>query len=130
MKKQILDYLDGFPKTTTLGIRDIAEGIAIDGKAVIAAIDELKRQGLVEAVRTNGREEYRGKGLTLPQSQAEIPGKSHKPRNKPFTPNGTLGYQVCSGKVKIFLERRASSRTLTLHINDLRELVHAVEKSQ
>lgn len=126
MKKQILDYLDQFPKTITLGVRDIAEGLAIDGKAVIAAIDELKHQGLVEAVRTNGREEYRSKGLKL----AEIPGKGHKPRNKPFTPNGTLGYQVCSGKVKIFLERRASSRTLTLHINDLRELVHAVEKSQ
>lgn len=51
-------------------------------------------------------------------------------RHKPFTPNPTCGYQVEKDKVKIFLERKAGSRTLTLSIHDLRELVHAVEKCE
>lgn len=49
-------------------------------------------------------------------------------RNKPFTPNPTTGYQVMAGKVKIFLDRKASSKTLTLSIEDLEELVNAVRK--
>lgn len=57
---------------------------------------------------------------TLPPKQAK--------RNKPFTPNPTTGYQVMAGKVKIFLDRRASSKTLTLSIEDLEELVNAVKK--
>lgn len=51
-----------------------------------------------------------------------------KPRNKPFTPNPTRGYEVQKGKVKIFLDRRASSKVLTLSIDDLEELVNAVKK--
>lgn len=50
-------------------------------------------------------------------SQAEIlPAKK---RNRPFTPNPLMGYQVEKGKVKIFLNRRASSKTLTLTKEDL-----------
>lgn len=51
-------------------------------------------------------------------------------RNPPFTPNPIMGYQVQKGKAKIFLDRRASSKTLTLSLNDLKELVMAVEKAQ
>ena len=53
-----------------------------------------------------------------------------KPRNKPFTPNPIMGYQVQKGKAKIFLDRRATSKTLTLSLDDLKELVNAVEKSE
>lgn len=53
-----------------------------------------------------------------------------KKPNKPFTPNPTRGYEVKPGKVKIFLDRKASSHTLTLTVDDLKELVRAVEKSQ
>lgn len=53
-----------------------------------------------------------------------------KPRNKPFTPNPIMGYQVQKGKTKIFLDRRATSKTLTLSLDDLKELVNAVEKSE
>ena len=53
-----------------------------------------------------------------------------KPRNKPFTPNLTRGYEVQRDKVKIFLDRRASSKVLTLSLDDLKELVNAVEKSE
>ena len=55
---------------------------------------------------------------------------SKKPRNKPFTPNPIMGYQVQKGKAKIFLDRRATSKTLTLSLDDLKELVNAVEKSE
>ena len=51
-----------------------------------------------------------------------------KPRNKPFTPNPTNGYQVVGNKVKIFLNRKACSKTLTLTVDDLQELVNAVRK--
>lgn len=53
-----------------------------------------------------------------------------KPRNKPFTPNLTRGYEVQRDKVKIFLDRKASSKVLTLSLDDLKELVNAVEKSE
>lgn len=53
-----------------------------------------------------------------------------KTRNKPFTPNPIMGYQVQKGKAKIFLDRRATSKTLTLSLDDLKELVNAVEKSE
>ena len=53
-----------------------------------------------------------------------------KTRNKPFTPNPIMGYQVQKGKAKIFLDRRATSKTLTLSLEDLKELVNAVEKSE
>ncbi|VWX31312.1 hypothetical protein ENHY17A_50121 [Moraxellaceae bacterium 17A] len=53
-----------------------------------------------------------------------------KLRNKPFTPNPIMGYQVQKGKAKIFLDRRATSKTLTLSLDDLKELVNAVEKSE
>ncbi|OOR87189.1 hypothetical protein B0181_10910 [Moraxella caviae] len=59
-------------------------------------------------------------------SQAEI--LHAKKRNRPFTPNPFMGYQVEKGKVKIFLNRRASSKTLTLTKDDLAELVNAVNK--
>lgn len=49
-------------------------------------------------------------------------------RNPPFTPNPLMGYQVQKGKVKLFLDRRASSKTLTLTLDDLKELVMATEK--
>lgn len=52
------------------------------------------------------------------------------PRNKPFTPNPITGYQVQKGKAKIFLNRKATSKTLTLTIEDLEELVNAVKKSE
>lgn len=51
-------------------------------------------------------------------------------RNKPFTPNLTRGYEVQRDKVKIFLDRKASSKVLTLSLEDLKELVNAVEKSE
>ena len=35
-----------------------------------------------------------------------------------------------NGKAKIFLDRRATSKTLTLSLDDLKELVNAVEKSE
>lgn len=49
-------------------------------------------------------------------------------RNKPFTPNPLMGYQVAKGKIKIFLNRKATSKTLTLTVDDLEELVNAVKK--
>ncbi|UOO93351.1 hypothetical protein [Vitreoscilla stercoraria] len=52
-----------------------------------------------------------------------------KVRNKPFTPNPTRGYEAKHGYVKIFLERRACSRTLTLTVDDLKELLRAAEKA-
>ena len=52
-----------------------------------------------------------------------------KRRHRPFRINPTLGYQVVGDKVKIFLERRACSRTLTLSKDDLRDLIQAVEKT-
>lgn len=58
-------------------------------------------------------------------SQAELQVKK---RNRPFTPNPLMGYQVEKDKVKIFLDRRASSKTLTLTKEDLVELVNAVNK--
>lgn len=62
----------------------------------------------------------------ITSSQAEI--LQAKKRNKPFTPNPLMGYQVEKGKVKIFLNRHASSKTLTLTKEDLAELVNAVNK--
>ncbi|AKG07031.1 hypothetical protein AAX06_01690 [Moraxella bovoculi] len=53
-----------------------------------------------------------------------------KKRNKPFTPNPLMGYQVEKGKIKIFLDRRASSKTLTLTTEHLSELVNAVNKAR
>ncbi|AUZ05333.2 hypothetical protein ADP71_18080 [Vitreoscilla sp. C1] len=50
-------------------------------------------------------------------------------RSKPYTPNPTRGYEAKKGYVKIFLERRACSRTLTLTVDDLKELLRAVEKA-
>ncbi|OOS04350.1 hypothetical protein SAMN02745664_1249 [Moraxella cuniculi DSM 21768] len=52
-----------------------------------------------------------------------------KRRHRPFRINPTLGYQVVGDKIKIFLERRACSRTLTLSKDDLRDLIQAVEKT-
>lgn len=60
----------------------------------------------------------------------EKPIMPKKPRNKPFTPNPIMGYRVQKGKAKIFLDRRATSKTLTLSLDDLKELVNAVEKSE
>lgn len=70
---------------------------------------------------------------TVQKTPKETVQKTPKPapkRNKPFTPNPIMGYQVQKGKAKIFLDRRASSKTLTLSLDDLKELVMAVEKVQ
>ena len=77
--------------------------------------------------RTELQAKIKEKAMT--SSQAEIV-KVKKVRSKPFTPNPTRGYEVQKGRVKIFLDRRASSRTLTLSIDDLKELVNAVEKAR
>lgn len=78
-----------------------------------------------------------GKKPNIEQIKAEIKQLKHevemqlKPeikRNKPFTPNPLMGYQVAKGKVKIFLNRKATSKTLTLTVDDLEELVNAVKK--
>lgn len=69
--------------------------------------------------------------VQITSSQAELAHtKPKKPRNRPFTPNPLMGYQVEKGKVKIFLDRRASSKTLTLTTEHLLELVNAVNKAQ
>lgn len=67
---------------------------------------------------------------TFSESEPKPQESASKPKNKPFTPNPTRGYEVQKGKVKIFLDRKASSKVLTLGINDLRELLRAVEKSE
>lgn len=71
---------------------------------------------------------YTIKQAILAQIADSTPAK--KFRNRPFTPNPITGYQVQKGKAKIFLDRKATSKTLTLSIDDLRELVTAVEKSE
>ncbi|WP_230656958.1 hypothetical protein [Psychrobacter sp. I-STPA10] len=63
-------------------------------------------------------------------SQVISSEKKKVKRNKPFTPNPIRGYEVQKGKAKIFLERRACSKTLTLTIEHLEELTNAVKKAE
>lgn len=76
--------------------------------------------------RVDSREAAADKAET---QAADKPSAARKPC-KPFTPNPTRGYEVQRGKVKIYLDRRAASRVITLSIEDLRELVRAVEKAE
>ncbi len=67
--------------------------------------------------------------ITDNSKSTNTPRAPTKVRHRPFTPNPTMGYQVAGAKVKIFLSRRASSHTLTLSLDDLKDLVRAVKKS-
>ncbi len=72
------------------------------------------------------------KAVQAIKEAVQAPKEAKKPtkRNPPFTPNPIMGYQVQKGKAKIFLDRKASSKTLTLSLDDLKELVMAVEKAE
>lgn len=74
--------------------------------------------------------EFDGAGYLLKKEVDIITSSQAKKRNKPFTPNPLMGYQVEKGKIKIFLDRRASSKTLTLTTEHLSELVNAVNKAR
>lgn len=50
-------------------------------------------------------------------------------RLKPFTPAGTCGYAIKTGKITVFLDRRVHSRSVTFTLADLKELAHATEKA-
>lgn len=97
----------------------------------LMTITKLSRKTITTALK-HMSVEFDGVGYQLKKddeitsSQAEI--LQVKKRNRPFTPNPLMGYQVEKGKVKIFLNRRASSKTLTLTKEDLAELVNAVNK--
>ncbi|WFF39251.1 hypothetical protein LU290_03245 [Moraxella nasibovis] len=98
----------------------------------LMTITKLSRKTITTALK-HMSVEFDGVGYQLKavendvtSSQAEI--LHAKKRNRPFTPNPLMGYQVEKGKVKIFLNRRASSKTLTLTKEDLAELVNAVNK--
>ena len=72
------------------------------------------------------------KAVQAIKEAVQAPKEAKKPtkRHPPFTPNPIMGYQVQKGKAKIFLDRKASSKTLTLSLDDLKELVMAVEKAE
>lgn len=88
----------------------------------LMTITKLSRKTITTALK-HMSVEFDGVGYQLKKddeitsSQAEI--LQVKKRNRPFTPNPLMGYQVEKGKVKIFLNRRASSKTLTLTKEDL-----------
>lgn len=94
-----------------------AAGVYFDG-AVAAAAVEPTPAAPVPVIEP----------IVQPKTEAAVK-KSSTPRAKPYTPNPTRGYEVQKGKVKIFLDRKAASRTLTLSIADLQELVAAVQKA-
>lgn len=90
-------------------------------------IEKAEKQAAAEA-KAEKAEKQTAEEETAEKAPAEKQTAKRRPV-KPFTPNPTRGYEVQPGKVKIFLDRRATSRTLTLSIDDLRELVKAVEKA-
>ena len=88
-------------------------------KAVLQA--QIAQSSLANKIQTT---------QTPTQETVQETPKPAPKRNKPFTPNPIMGYQVQQGKAKIFLDRKASSKTLTLSLDDLKELVMAVEKAE
>lgn len=119
--------------------REISAGVLVRREAVTELLAALSKQAADGTAAETAAEQPQSSeaqpanqaadGIKpAPESKAK-PSAARKPC-KPFTPNPTRGYEVQRGKVKIFLDRRAASRVLTLSIEDLRELVRAVEKAQ
>lgn len=134
-QRQVLSFIN--EEDEYLTVKEIAE--CIDGMQlhiVDACLQYLKKDGLITATLSRGREAYKGKHLDIHKiypiktTSKQASTKTTTKRNKPFTPNPTVGYRVEKGKVLVFLDRKASSKTLTLTVQDLKELITAVEKSQ
>lgn len=134
-QRQILSFIN--EEDEYLTVKEIAE--CIDGMQlhiVDTCLQVLKNKGYIAATLSRGRESYKGKHLDIDKiypietANKQAPVKKVVKRNKPFTPNPTVGYRVEKGKVLVFLDRKASSKTLTLTVQDLKELITAVEKSQ
>lgn len=147
IRQKVLAYLQKQPLEPA-NIIEVGQALAISKTVATTAAEELEKQGLVKVTRITSKVlvKLTEKGMpnetALPQPKPEtvkppaLKGVNPQPkavkpkRNKPFTPNPTKGYQVANGKVKIFLDRKASSRTLTLTLEDLKELIRAAEKAQ
>lgn len=127
LKENLLDTLQSlYPEG--INSSEVAQLLKVNEKTLLLAAQALADSGAIKIRKV-------GKFIRLCATQgasgeqpktASAPSKTK--RNKPFTPNPTKGYRVEKGKVKIFLDRRASSRTLTLSVEDLQELVNAVKK--
>lgn len=134
LRQDILQYLqDVHPENVEL--TEIAASLGRTKTVVRAAAEQMVKDGTIKGRMIGSN--FRMSALSGNDSPTTEPTPEPEPattkaikRTKPFTPNPTRGYEVQKGKVKIYLDRRAASRVLTLTVDDLRELTRAVEKSK
>lgn len=142
-QQEILNYLQEiYPESATAA--DLSKTLIYSKTVIRAAAEGMAKQGIIKGRATGVNYTMRAlealqpstpeKAILQPPEEAaqppeKTPARPAKPRNKPFTPNPTRGYEVQKGRVKIYLDRKACSRVLTLSIDDLRELVRAAEKA-